>query len=1266
MFGIALPVLSQISISSSGSYNSFYSGLNTNHINNPTHYTLADITVYVGASGIGPSIIYPDYNNGGTQLCGYTSQTPHGHIWQVYSLTGMVNGVSPPPENLPRTFIYKPITADVGNPIHLTALLVGNCANGSDNSEYPAPANFINTATITIEQPMFVNQSSLTNVCQNAPVFQLSDYFSGTATVGLNFFIDDPFQFSTSVTSVNPSKLKAGSHTITAAKQYDNGTFTQTISFNIVATTPIVFGSYTNPICQNSGIVNIPAFPIGGNWQGTAIDNSGNFNPASSGPGSFNLTYSYVNPDKSQNPNGCTSISITTITVKILPIVTAGQPFSVCINGNPVVLADGLPIGGTWTGQGVANNIFTPSFVASGNYSLGYTVTNATGCSNTAFKDVTVLPLPVVTSGVDLTVCSSGASFDLSKDASPAGGSFAGTGVINNSFDPSLSGSGSFTITYTYQDASSGCIGKSKRVITVKQAPVPTAPPNMSVCQNSPPIPLQGATPSGGTYSGVGVINNIFTPSGATVGNNTILYSYQDPTTLCTGTVSFIISVNAAPVVSAGSPLTICYNSGVQTLNGTPAGGTWGGLGVSGNTFDPQISGTGSFRLGYSYQSPVTGCSGRDSVTIIVKPVPVITVPSDTSVCINSPNVKLLGLPAGGTWAGQGVTNNSLNPSKSGVGTFVLTYTYKDQNSSCSNAAHYSVTVLSIPTPTAPPNFAICLNANPILLQGGSPTGGTYIGDGITAGVFYPLKAGLGNHTITYAYKDPNAGCTGYASFIILVKPIPAISAGSGFAECINGGVHQLNGQPSGGTWSGQGINGLNFDPLVAGAGKFLLTYSYQDPSSSCIGTDTLSAQVYALPLLSIGNDTIICQNSGTLNLSASPAGGTWSGIGVYGTTFNPYQASIGSNIVTYTYKNAAGCSTFLNKHIILLPFTSVTIGNPVTTCINSTPYDLTKDASIQGGTWSGAGVSGSFFNASSAGIGTHSISYSYRNVAGCVTSASKGFTVLGIPGKVTITGTTTGCNSAIITLYAQSDSSSNYQWYHQNDVVPFATGATLSYSVRQTETLYCVGVNQLACGMAKLSSQTVLVTSLSPKADIISSQKAIPFGGLIQFTASNSYNVQNYLWNFGDGGVSVEKNPAHYYYSKGNYNVSVILTSPEGCSDSIKLSYPISVAVDDTLAVNPGTARPTGIDGSALETKIYPSPFSDHFTLTCHLTHAQAIKLMIYDTNGKLLRLVDLEGQNGDNSFKIIDLEKLKIKNYYLVVLKSDDLDTIIKVLKM
>lgn len=85
----------------------------------------------------------------------------------------------------------------------------------------------------------------------------------------------------------------------------------------------------------------------------------------------------------------------------------------------------------------------------------------------------------------------------------------------------------------------------------------------------------------------------------------------------CSATDTTSIVIYANPNVSASvSDSMPCVYDGDVTLNGTPAGGTWSGPGVTGQLFDPSV-GVGSQTLMYDYTDG-NGCSGSVAVEIVV------------------------------------------------------------------------------------------------------------------------------------------------------------------------------------------------------------------------------------------------------------------------------------------------------------------------------------------------------------------------------------------------------------------------------------------------------------------------------------------------------------------------------------------------------------------------------------------------------------------------------------------------------------------------
>ena len=106
------------------------------------------------------------------------------------------------------------------------------------------------------------------------------------------------------------------------------------------------------------------------------------------------------------------------------------------------------------------------------------------------------------------------------------------------------------------------------------------------VCLNSEIIELTQGSPSGGTWSGNGIVNGYFSPSLADIGVHELTYTFTSPLTGCSSSSSETMIVYANPSVNINELPEICENNGtLQLTGGVPPGGTWSGPGVSGNIF---------------------------------------------------------------------------------------------------------------------------------------------------------------------------------------------------------------------------------------------------------------------------------------------------------------------------------------------------------------------------------------------------------------------------------------------------------------------------------------------------------------------------------------------------------------------------------------------------------------------------------------------------------------------------------------------------------
>lgn len=107
---------------------------------------------------------------------------------------------------------------------------------------------------------------------------------------------------------------------------------------------------------------------------------------------------------------------------------------------------------------------------------------------------------------------------------------------------------------------------------------------------------------------------------------------------------------------------------------------------------------------------------------------------------------------------GDPATSTEENPTVfyASVGAYDVTLTVSDGTNSNTYTDDDCINVYEQPVVTFAAIDQMCINWPAYELTGGSPTGGTYSGNGVVDGWFYPETAGVGTHTLTYTYSDEN------------------------------------------------------------------------------------------------------------------------------------------------------------------------------------------------------------------------------------------------------------------------------------------------------------------------------------------------------------------------------------------------------------------------------------------------------------------------------------------------------------------------------
>ena len=890
------------------------------------------------------------------------------------------------------------------------------------------------------------------------------------------------------------------------------------------------------------------------------------------------------------------------ISTNPLPVANAGQDVSIFVGNNIQLQASGGANYSWSPATGLsATNIANP--IASPAVTTTYYVTVSTifGCSATDSVVVTVNQLPVVNAGTDTAVCAGTAAFALS--GTPAGGSWSGNGITSASlgtFDPNVAGAGIWNLVYTVTDGVNYTVNDTVAV-TVNALPAVTFGTIGNFCIDAAAITLTTGLPTGGTYSGVGVANGAFNPALAGVGTHVLYYSFTDSNS-CGNIDSISVVVNPLPTVSLAPLASVCINAASVTLSGgMPAGGTYSGVGVSNGAFDPAVAGVGTHAIIYTYTDPQTNCTAADTAEVVVSPLPVVDFPALGSFCINAAALPLnMATPAGGIYSGTGVNNNQFLPQLAGIGSFVITYTYTDSLTGCSNSDTSVIVVNDVPLVTLDSLSAICISGTAFTLNGGLPAGGTYSGVGVVNGVFNPALAGVGTHQITYTYTDSQTGCGGSASRSITVNPGPGMQiVASGPTSFCVGGAVTLTANPSAGVsyvWL------LNDTVLANQNGNSLLVNA--SGSYRVFGTDSLTGcsdtsaavmvTVNPVPLAAItaaGATTFCAGNNVTLN--AQPTGSysyVWllDGAVIGGAQGASLVAAVAGNYRVLVTDSATACfdtSAAVQVTVNAVPVAGLTAAGATTFCdggsvvLNAAPatgvtYVWLRDGAVV------AGQTGASLTAMAAGA--------YRviitNPSSCFdTSAAVTVTVNAAPtAGLTAAGATTFCAGGSVVLNATPATGVTYAWLLNGAVVAGQTGASLTATAAGA---YRVIVTNPSSCFDTSAAVTVTVNAAPTAGLTAAGATTFCAGGSVVLNATPATGV-TYAWLLNGAVVAGQTGASLTATAAGAYRV--IVTNPSSCFDT-------SAAVTVTVNAVPSAGLTAGgattiCEGSSVQLNAAPA----------------------------------------------------------------------------
>lgn len=821
----------------------------------------------------------------------------------------------------------------------------------------------------------------------------------------------------------------------------------------------------------------------------------------------------------------------------------------------------------TWSwnfGNGVTSAAANPSaiYYTAGTYNISLIAITSHGCSDTLVRPITINPIPIADAGSNQSVCR-GSSVSLTA-----------TGGTSYNWSPGGSTSASIAVTpttnttyYVVVTNSFGCTARDSARISILNLPIANAGIDKYICfGGSTTLTATG----GGTYS--------WTPGGLTgspitvtpLVNTNYIVTVTAPNG-CTSRDTARVVVSPLPTANAGPDQLIC--EGTTTALTASGGSTYSWLHNGATTATVYVNPT----VNTSYIVTVTnsaGCSRRDTVNVSLNPKPIVNL-ANAFYCAGLSTTLDAGNP-GSTyyWYPTLETTQNIVVSSPGVYTVAVTNAFGCIGNGTSTVVEGGGALSPNPT-----NVLTC-QGNSVTLDASNP-GSTYLwSNGATTQTITTGTAGIYDVTVTDI-----SGCSATFSNNVIINPIPVANFSTsnaclGFTTQLNdsstissGNIMAWNWNLGGGLMSNQQSPSTTFGL----AGTFPVTLTVTS-GNGCTDSINQNVTVDPLPVADFTVTSVCAGGASVFTDNSSISSGTLSnwnwnfgdGLSGTGTPFNHTYATPGNYVATLIVSSASGCADTSIASVTVHPVPVARFVAPEV-CFGDTMV-FTNTSTINNGnisdaSWDfGDGTSATTYDASHfyANPGTYQVTLTVGSDFLCQNVYTTSVRVNDIPRARISTGPVCFGSPAIF-IDSSTVSNANiggWYWDFGDGIGSNQQNPTHQYLNPGNYSISLIAISDRGC-----SDTTNAVTSINnlPIADFTTGTNCL--GTATQFTDNSSIStgtISSYLWNYGDGSTSSSPSPSHTYATTGTFPVQLIVTSANGCADTINRSvnvFPVPVA---------------------------------------------------------------------------------------------------------
>ncbi len=245
-------------------------------------------------------------------------------------------------------------------------------------------------------------------------------------------------------------------------------------------------------------------------------------------------------------------------------------------------------------------------------------------------------------------------------------------------------------------------------------------------------------------------------------------------------------------------------------------------------------------------------------------------------------------------------------------------------------------------------------------------------------------------------------------------------------------------------------------------------------------------------------------------------------------------------------------------------------------------------------------------------GPGTYIVQLNVMNTLGCQDSITD--TIVVLPPPMVAYTWANACERDTVFFTDQSTGITSWNWNFGDGQSSTSQNPYHVYTTPGTKTVILIGGNSLGCTDTVSHSITVF-----PRPNANFTNGPVCINSAIGFTDMSSGSPTSWKWKFGDGDSSSSQNPTHVYDSIGNYNVTLVVSSVNGCLDTVV--KPITVHPLPTANAGPVISICSGTNGvlvaSGGVTYVWTPGGVSNDSLVVNLTSPASYTVTVTDANG-------------------------------------------------